>query len=104
SLLVVFFGIYLIVRSKKYIQGAILMLIGLNSFYVLTTIVIPHFAGSSGFTYWHYTEFGKNLPTAIAYMVSHPIYTIKVLFSPNKKLITELFTFIPFLFIPFLSP
>ncbi len=102
TILLCFFAFYL-ATFKRYRQSIAIFLLGFSSFIVITKWVIPFFAGTRGFRYWHYTEFGNNIFSASINILLKPIHFFKVLFSPLKKFITEFFTFLPFIFLPFLS-
>lgn len=104
SVLVVFFGIYLLVK-KEYIRGAIMIGAGIIWFLLATKVFIPYFAGSNGaFNYWNYHQLGPDPLSACLAILKNPIFAGTLLFIPLVKLVTLIKTFGVFLGTTFFSP
>lgn len=104
SILVAFFGIYLLF-SKQYKRGLLIFTTGIVWFLLATKLFIPYFAGENGsFNYWSYDRLGSDLPSSIISIVSHPFYALSLLFIPIVKTITLIKTFGIFLGTTFFSP
>ncbi len=84
SILVAFFGIYLLSR-REIRHGVALMAIGIAWYVLATSVLIPHFAGGTPYTYWTYDELGKNLPDAIWGLVRAPWRLFTISASPFHK-------------------
>jgi len=109
AILVVFFGIYLALRKHRR-QGAVCVVVGIAAFFVVTKLLMPHFAiAGSGVPrgsgqYWSYTQLGKNPFDALKNIVRHPTLLPRVLFEPAIKQRTEFAIFWPFGFLAVCSP
>ena len=95
ALLVAFFGLYLAVRGRRGL-GAALVVAGLAGYVVITRLLLPHFAGGQAFMYWTYDSLGKNLPSALGFMLRHPLKTVQLFVTPAVKWHTLLWIFAPF--------
>jgi uncharacterized membrane protein len=104
SILIAFFGIYLLF-VKQYLRGGSILLGGIIWFFLATKVFIPYFAGPGhSFNYWSYTQLGPDLPSALVTMVHRPLFVISLLFLPLVKLSTLIKTFGIFLGLTFFSP
>lgn len=104
SLLVAFFGIYLLFQ-RKIKHGAIIFIIGIIWFFLATKVFIPFFAGGNGeFNYWTYSELGADPLSAVLGIITNPLLFLSLLFVPLVKLLTLAKTFVVFLGFTFLSP
>ncbi|HOW36312.1 MAG TPA: DUF2079 domain-containing protein [Candidatus Omnitrophota bacterium] len=105
-LIVAAFGVYALFSRKKnkLLWGVLPLALGLISFYVLITLVIPSFSSDGNYIYLgQYQSFGHSPFEIIKAVLSHPLQTLKVLFEPAKlRLLRELFS--PLFFLPLLSP
>jgi uncharacterized membrane protein len=95
SLLVAFFGIYLAVRGRRRL-GGLVTLGGIVGYVVVTRVLLPAFAGGHPFMYWTYDPLGPDLPSALGFMVRHPLRTVQLFFTPAVKWHTLLWIFAPF--------
>lgn len=104
SILVVFFGIFLM--AKKYWKaGIISATVGLAWFFLATKLFIPVFAGSGGaYAYWTYSGIGPSPVGAIKNSVLNPLLIPRTIINSRLKLKTAWFIFNPFLLAPFFSP
>jgi uncharacterized membrane protein len=107
GLLVAGIGVYLMVSRPRTVRrqltvGAALIAVGLADSIVATYLLIPAFGGRSDY-YWSYTALGHNGPQAIAHLITHP-GSLRLLITPRVKLVTMLWLFGAFCFLPLRSP
>ncbi len=95
AILVAFFGVYIAVRGRRTL-GVLLAAGGVIGYVIVTRVLLPHFAGGTAFMYWSYDSLGKNLPSALGFMVRHPLRTVQLFFTPAVKWHTLLWIFAPF--------
>ena len=104
SIVVAFFGIYLLI-TKQFKHGLILLSAGIVWFLVATKIFIPLFAGGGRvFNYWSYTQLGVDLPSALIAIATNPFFALSLLFLPLVKVVTFVKTFGVLLGLTFFSP
>jgi uncharacterized membrane protein len=108
GLLVAGIGIYLAVARPRVVRrqllvGCILIVAGLLDTVVATYVLIPAFGGRSDY-YWAYTALGANAQQAVGHLITHPISSLKLLITPRVKLVTMLWLFGAFCFLPLRSP
>jgi uncharacterized membrane protein len=112
SLLVLFFGVYLII-IKEYRRGLISAGAGVVWFFVATKVLIPLLIEplstlvdrpNNYYRYWSYNQFGSGPFGALKTILTNPWMVVRTLFSPGAKLQTYWYTFYPFLFLSFVSP
>lgn len=104
SLLVAFFGIYLLIL-KQYKYGFATLAIGILWFFLAIKVFIPYFAGDSHtFNYWSYDQLGSDLASSIIAIVKNPVFALSLLFIPIVKVMTLLKTFGVLLGLTFFSP
>lgn len=97
SLLVCFFGIYLLTKGERR-RGLITLAAGVAWYLLATRVFIPHFADAGrGFTYWSYPDFGDNLGDAALHVLRNPLKPFDVAFDRPQKVHTLLYLFLPFL-------
>jgi uncharacterized membrane protein len=99
SLLVLFFGIYLL-TLRHLRAGAITCAAGVGWYLLATEVFIPHYApAGGGFTYWSYTRFGDGLFDSIGTVISQPWLVPQVAFESQGKADTIVYLFAAFLFL-----
>jgi uncharacterized membrane protein len=108
GLLVAGIGIYLAVARPRVVRrqllvGCILIVGGLLDTVVATYVLIPAFGGRSDY-YWAYTALGLNGQQAVGHLITHPLSSLKLLITPRVKLVTMLWLFGAFCFLPLRSP
>ena len=103
SVLVAFFGIYLLLL-RQYKDGLISLLAGVACFSLFTKVVIPFISGRRPYRFWTYEQLGPDLSSALVTMVKRPLLVLELLTSPEAKLRTAWLLFFPFLFLSVLSP
>ena len=95
ALLVAFFGLWFAVRGRRAL-GAAVTAGGLGGYVLVTRVLLPHFAGGTAFMYWTYDQLGTDLPSALGFMVRHPLRTVSIFFTPAVKWHTLLVILAPF--------
>jgi uncharacterized membrane protein len=108
GLLVAGIGIYLAVARPRVVRrqllvGCILIVAGLLDTVIATYVLIPAFGGRSDY-YWAYTALGMNGQQAVGHLITHPVSSLKLLITPRVKLVTMLWLFGAFCFLPLRSP
>ncbi len=108
GLLVVGIGIYLAAARPRVVRrqvlvGCLLIVGGLLDTVIATYVLIPAFGGRSDY-YWAYTALGANGQQAVGHLVTHPLSSLKLLITPRVKLVTMLWLFGAFCFLPLRSP
>jgi uncharacterized membrane protein len=108
GLLVAGIGIYLAVARPRVVRrqllvACILIVGGILDTVIATYVLIPAFGGRSDY-YWAYTALGLNGKQAIAHLITHPLSSLGLLITPRVKLVTMLWLFGAFCFLPLRSP
>jgi len=105
-LIITAFGIYaLFTKGRNKIKwGVIPIVLGFISFYLLTSVIIPHIAGSNTHTHIaYYQSYGKTPVGIIFSILKNPFQIIGVILRPqNIKLLSALF--FPVAYLSLLSP
>jgi uncharacterized membrane protein len=83
AVLAVFLGLWLI-SGREVRRGAITAGVGIAWYFLATDVLLPAFGGHS-FSYWTYTDFGPNAPTALKNIVIHPDLPFRELFNDPAK-------------------
>jgi uncharacterized membrane protein len=101
-------GIYLAVARPRVVRrqllvACILIVGGVLDTVIATYVLIPAFGGRSDY-YWAYTALGMNAQQAIVHLITHPLSSLGLLITPRVKLITMLWLFGAFCFLPLRSP
>ncbi|SER90298.1 Uncharacterized membrane protein [Propionibacterium cyclohexanicum] len=96
-------GLIRLLRAPRRWLGAALGAAGAVAFVVVTTVIVPHFNAHGSFAYWTFRELGPDAPSAAAFIVTHPLRTVELLFVPVVKLSTWAWLFLPLLLLPFAS-
>jgi uncharacterized membrane protein len=107
GLLVAGIGLYLAVARPRVVPrqlavGGALIVAGLAASFVAIYLLIPAFGGRSDY-YWAYTALGRDVPQALAHLITHP-GSLRLLVTPRVKLETVLWLLGAFCFLPLLSP
>jgi len=105
-MIIVAFGIFALFAKNrnKLTWGIIPIALGLSSFYLLTSVIIPHFRGGNVHGYiGFYTQLGESPLEVVWTIVLHPWKVLPYFKDPsNIRFLFELFS--PLLFLPILSP
>lgn len=102
SLYIVFLGIWILLFTRQRWVGVITTIIGLAWFKLIIGFLIPQIAGFP-YYYFRYEQFGDNFFQVIKTVILHPKYTLRIAFTPEIKIISWLYYFVPFAFLPIFS-
>lgn len=83
---------------------AALALLGAVVFVLVTKVVLPHFAPSGEFAYWTYDALGPDAGSAIRFILTHPLRTAEIFFTPWTKSFTLLWLLVPLALLSLGSP
>ena len=108
GLLVAGIGLYLAVARPRVVPrqrlvAVALIVAGIAGTVVATYVLIPAFGGRSDY-YWAYTALGSNAGQAVQHLITHPVSSLELLITPRVKLLTMLWLFGAFCFLPLFSP
>jgi hypothetical protein len=69
---------------------------GIATYVVTTSVIIPHFAKGHGFAYGNqFSSLGSSVPAAAVNIVTQPWHAVHLFFSPDVKLHTFYFLVVP---------
>lgn len=103
SLVVAFFGLYLLVL-KEFRLGVLSLALGTTWFFLTLKVFLPFFSGGQGYRYWDYRTFGADPLSSLRTILKDPLLLFRTFFSPAVKLRTLWYIFYPFLFLACASP
>lgn len=83
--------------------GAGLIVGGIGAALALSAWWLPAFGGRPGY-YWYYEQLGQNMGSALAKILTHPVYAFDLATQPGMKVHTFLLLLWPVLFFCLLSP
>lgn len=89
---------------RQWGKAVLLVVAGVAGYLVVTSVVVPHFAPPEAMSYWQFTALGPTAGAAIAFILSHPLKSIALLFNHQLKILLWLMTFVPLALLPFFSP
>ena len=102
GMVVLFFGVWLLSR-REWRAGGITVVAGLIAYFLVTEVLIPHFAGGTDFAYWSYDRIGSDVPDAVGNVITHPWLPFQVALDDGQKLRTLGAMLAPFLLLPLCS-
>lgn len=87
GLLAVFLGIYIAIFEKSTWKkhGIITTIIGIITFKLILSVVIPYFNNYQPYQHWVYEQLGADPVQAIQFIISHPLKSIGILFNDPIK-------------------
>lgn len=103
GMVVMLIGLVRVFRKPRW-PGVVLLAVGPAAFVFVTKVVLPHFSPTGEFAYWAYDALGPDATSAIGYMLTNPIATLVLFFTPPVKALTFGLFFAPVLFLAFRSP
>ncbi|GAA5229082.1 DUF2079 domain-containing protein [Paeniglutamicibacter antarcticus] len=89
---------------QQWAKAALLAVVGLGGYVLVTSYLIPLFSPAGEFTYWQYTALGASAGAAIYFMLTHPFSAIAILFNHQLKVALWLLSFLPLALLPLASP
>ena len=101
SLYIVFLGLWAFFWPKARLVGLLTLILGLTWFKLTVGFLIPHLAGAA-YQYFRYEALGNSPLAVLKTIIFHPIYTLKIAFSPGK-FANWLAYFVPFGFLSLFS-
>ncbi len=88
---------------RDWLVGLGLMVAGLVVFWLITSVVIPHFS-ATGFAYWDYPDLGDGPAGAVMGALTHPWRVVELLFYHWDKTLTWACLLVPLALLPLRSP
>ena len=102
GLVLVALAVVLLVK-RRWVEAAITGVAGLGVFYVVTAVIVPALAPELGNQYWTYEALGKDLPSALRFVVTNPLRTLRI-FTEGVKARTISLLLVQHGFVCLLSP
>lgn len=100
-------GIYLIVAKRWFVAGAVLFLLSLSYFFVITLVAIPYFSGGAGTgEIWEsgFGHLGNSVTEILSNILTHPGALLWEILSTPRKLLYVGALFGALAFLPLLRP
>jgi uncharacterized membrane protein len=96
--------LWILQRHRPWWPPAALAALGVITYFLVTSLVIPHFARGHGFAYGgQYDALGNSIGSAGLHVVLHPWTALKLLFSPIAKTAMLGYLLVPLAFLPLRS-
>ena len=83
--------------------GYVLIAAGVAGYLLVTELIIPAFAPTGRFAYWTFDALGPDLPHALLTIVTDPVHTVELFFTPAVKAETLAYFFLPLALLPLRS-
>lgn len=96
-------GVLLMWRARRRLHGLALVVIGLAMVWLTTQVFMPLAGGRPGY-YWQYEDLGGSPGEALVFMVTNPLETLALFVTPDTKLHTLLWLFVPLALCTLVSP
>lgn len=103
ALLIAGIGMMYLVRRRTKL-GTSLTIVGVTSFFLLVSLVIPKVSSQDRYIHYGYGELGSTPTEVLNSSLENPVRTIQLLISPNEKLIQVRNSLLAFGGMPLLSP
>lgn len=104
GIVVAMLGLLRLLRPPRRLVGVGMVAAGVATYLLLTSVVIPSFAGNGQFAYWNFDALGPDLPSALGFVVTHPLRTLDLMFTPAVKAQTWLYLLAPLGLLSLRSP
>ncbi len=102
GLFLVFVALVLAVR-RRFALAAVLAVVGLAAFGLLTLLVVPAFAWDSSFHFWTFSSLGPDPKSALVTALRRPWEVVQTLVTPSLKLNTLAWLVVPTMFLSLAS-
>ncbi|WP_442545243.1 DUF2079 domain-containing protein [Arthrobacter sp. KN11-1C] len=89
-----------VLLRRRWRLGTGLFALGLGAYLVVTGVVIPNFNAHHTFGYWQYSDLGPTLGAAVAFLLSHPLKMVVLLFNNESKQLLWGTLFVPLGLLP----
>ena len=98
SLYMAGFGIYVLIRERRYYTGGLTFLASIIWFFMTFFVFIPHFAGDSGYKFLHnnYSAWGGSISGAAGMFITHPFRLLSAMLNPVYLLFFLSMALLPF--------
>ncbi|MEP7177640.1 MAG: DUF2079 domain-containing protein [Pseudonocardiales bacterium] len=105
GLLVALFGLLRLAQRRRPRWPVVVMVVsGVITYVVTTSLVIPHFAEGHGFVYDNqFSSLGSSVPDAVINIILQPWHAVRVFFTPVAKAHTLAFLVVPLALLCFRS-
>ena len=90
-------------RPRRWV-GAILAGAGVLGFWLATSVILPALAPNGQFAYWSYDALGPDAPSAVLFILRHPLRVLEIFVVPGAKARTLAYLLVPLLLLPLGSP
>jgi len=104
ALTLIALGFYILVVQRRWILGALLMVVNAVWLGALLNFVIPALGGGVAYRHWTYDALGSGPVNAASNVIRHPIDSLKLLFTPPTKTRVWIGSFGAFALLPLASP
>ena len=103
ALTVAALGLYIAVVQRRWILGTVLLVCQVGWFLLLIDVVMPALAGTP-YRHWTYQALGSGPRSALVHVLTHPLSSLKLLFTPGEKVRVWIGLLGSWLFLPLVSP
>jgi uncharacterized membrane protein len=104
ALTLIALGFYILVVQRRWILGALLMVVNAVWLGALLNFVIPALGGGVAYRHWTYDALGSGPVSAASNVIRHPIDSLRLLFTPPTKTRVWIGSFGAFALLPLASP
>jgi uncharacterized membrane protein len=104
ALTLVALGFYILVVQRRWLLGGALMAINVVWMAVLLGVVMPALGGGVAYRHWTYDALGSGPLSAAVHVVTHPVDSLRLLFTPQAKSRVWAGSFLAFVLLPLISP
>ena len=96
-------GVYVALVQRRWRLGGAIAAVSLAWFLVVIRAVLPAISGRS-YEHWYYGTLGSGPAEALRTLITDPIDSAKLFFTPHVKRVALFNLFAPWLFLPLVSP
>jgi uncharacterized membrane protein len=104
ALTLVALGFYILAFQRRWVLGTALMVINVLWMALLLGVVMPALGGGVAYRHWTYDALGSGPLSAALHVVTHPVDSLKLLFTPQAKARVWAGSALAFVLLPLLSP
>ncbi len=104
ALTLIALGIYVLLVQRRWVVGAVLVVVNAAWFALLLGVVIPALGGGVAYRHWTYNALGATPVSAATKVLRAPLSALELLFTPAAKIRVWAGSFIAFALLPLASP
>ncbi len=104
TLTLIALGLYILAFQRRWVTGALLVVGNAVWAVLLIGYIIPALGGGVAYRHWTYVALGSGPLSAVAYVVTHPVDAVKLLFTPASKARVWAGSFLALGLLPLVSP